>query len=177
MEELIAKRYAKALMEISKSDDLENIVQSLQDISSSLNEEKIKELVSNPLISKDKKFENLIAPLKDKIDDNLYKLLAIMSDENRLSLVPTLAEILSYEMKMASNSFEGTISSDGTLEEDDIKKLEERLSQYTGATIQLKDSDKKIDGIKVEVNDLGIELSYSKDRVKADLLAFIQQGL
>ena len=177
MEELIAKRYAKALMELSDSKSLEADVAALKSLSSKIEESDVKEIVVSPLVSNDKKFELLVEPLKSKLDDKLYKLLAVMSSHGRLSLLPKVVEFLEYEMKRASNSFEGTISSDGTVIRDDIVKLEKRLEDYTGSKIKLKDSGVKIDGIKVEVDDLGIELSYSKDRVKADLLAFIQQGL
>ena len=177
MEELIAKRYAKALMELSDNKSLQNDINILNGLSSTMKEKSVNELVISPLVSNDKKFEILVEPLKNKIDDKLYKLLLVMSIHGRLSLVPKVSEYLEYEMKRAENSFEGVISSDGTVKRDDITKLEKRLSEYTGAIIKLKNSKNKIDGIKVEVEDLGIELSYSKERVKADLLAFIEQGL
>ena len=177
MEELIAKRYAKALMELSDSKSLQKDVMVLKALSSSMREKSINELVISPLISNDKKFEVVVEPLKNKMSDKLYKLLSVMSSHGRLSLIPKLSEYLEYEIKRAENSYEGVISSDGTVKRGEIAKLEKRLSEYTGATIKLVNSGNKIDGIKVEVEDLGIELSYSKDRVKADLLAFIEQGL
>ena len=177
MEELIAKRYAKALMEISDSKNLEADIAALKNLSSEMEDKNVKEIVVSPLISNDKRFELLVEPLKEKLDDKLYKLLAVMNSHGRLSLLPKVVELLEYEMKRTKNSFEGTVSSDGTVKREDIVKLEKRLADYTGSNIKLKESGTKIDGIKVEVDDLGIELSYSKDRVKADLLAFIQQGL
>ncbi len=177
MEELIAKRYAKALMDISDESALKADVESLKKLASTVNEKDVKELVVSPLISNDKKFSILVEPLKGKIGDKLYRLLSVMSSHGRLSLIPSVAEFLEYEMKKVTNSFEGTLLSDGSIKRGDIAKLEKSLSDYTGANIKLINGKEKIDGIKVEVEDLGIELSYSKERIKADLLAFIQQGL
>ena len=115
--------------------------------------------------------------MKGKIDEKLYRLLEIMSENGRLDLVPELASILEYERKLASKSFVGKIESDATLADEDIKRLEKRLSEYSGAKIVLEKGAQREDGLRVEVEDLGIELSYSKERVKADLLAFIQQAL
>ena len=177
MEELIAKRYAKALLDVSNNKDLQGILEELKALSESLSSKKIAEAVSNPLISNESKFKTLILPLKDKMNKNLFRLVEIMSENGRLSLIPTLRDILEFEIKKRGNRFEGTIESDGTLKRADITKLEKRLSEYTGAKISLKEIAKDRDGLKVEVEDLGIELSYSKERVKADLLAFIEQGL
>jgi len=177
MEELIAKRYAKALLDISDEKSLETILEELNALSESLSSKEIADAISNPLISNESKFETLILPLKDKMDKNLFRLVEIMSENGRLSLIPTLKDILEFEIKKRGNKFEGSIESDGTLKAEDIKKLEDRLSEYTGAQISLKEIAKDKDGLKVEVEDLGIELSYSKERVKADLLAFIEQGL
>jgi F-type H+-transporting ATPase subunit delta len=177
MEELIAKRYAKALMDLCDEKSLDGIIASLEELSTSLKSEKVKELVANPLISSSVKFETLVAPLKGKIDEKLYRLLEIMSENGRLDLIPELASILEYERKLASNSFVGKVESDGTLADEDIERLEKRLSEYSGAKIVLERGAEREDGLRVEVEDLGIELSYSKERVKADLLAFIQQAL
>jgi len=177
MEELIAKRYAKALLDITDDNSLQTILEELTALSESISNKDIKEAISNPLISNESKFETLILPLKEKMDKNLFRLIEIMSENGRLSLIPTLKDILEFEIKKRGNRFEGLIESDGTLKAEDIKKLEDRLSEYTGAQISLKEIAKDRDGLKVEVEDLGIELSYSKERVKADLLAFIEQGL
>jgi F0F1-type ATP synthase delta subunit len=50
MEELIAKRYAKALMDLCDEKSLDGIIASLEELSTSLKSEKVKELVANPLI-------------------------------------------------------------------------------------------------------------------------------
>jgi F-type H+-transporting ATPase subunit delta len=177
MEELIAKRYAKALMDLCDEKALGDIIASLQEFSTTLESEKAQEIVANPLIASRVKFETLVAPMKGKIDEKLYRLLEIMSENGRLDLVPELASILEYERKLASKSFVGKIESDATLADEDIKRLEKRLSEYSGAKIVLEKGAQREDGLRVEVEDLGIELSYSKERVKADLLAFIQQAL
>ena len=177
MEELIAKRYAKSLMDIAKDGELQKDLEVLRGLAKSMQDAKVAQLVSSPLVANSKKFELIVEPLKDKMSQNLYKLLEVMSEHNRLPLIAKVVDYLDYEIKLAGKSFEGVVSSDGTLKKDDIRKLEDTLSNYTGYSIKLNNSGQKIDGIKVEVEDLGIELSYSKERVKADLLAFIEQGL
>ncbi len=177
MEELIAKRYAVALLELSDSKVLQNQIASLENMVEALATDRIKEIVESPLVSNSDKFKSLVEPLKGSIDDTLYKLIAVMSQKGRLNLLPELLDIIKFEMKKRSNEFEGTIESDKSLTNRDIKNLEKTLQRYSGAKITLKKVGETEDGIRVKVEDLGLELNFSKSRVKADLLAYIQQAI
>jgi len=60
-----------------------------------------------------------------------------------------------------------------------LTDLEESLKKYTGgSTIKLKQTQSDYDdGIKVAVEDLGIEVNFSKQRVKEQLIDFITKSL
>jgi len=170
--------YAKALMEsISKSSELKKAISSLREINETLSGEKAREAVASPLLSGRKKFDLFIAPLEKKIDKKTFCLLEIMSEKNRLNLLPELVDILQFEEKKASRQFEGIVVAEKALNKDDLKRLEGVLNRYSGAEIKLKQTKEPSDGLRVEVADLGLELSFSKSRVKADLLDFIQKAL
>ncbi len=177
MNELIAKRYAKALMECSSSKELKAQLAALTALKKLLESPEVAELVASPLVSGEKKFELLVAPLKKKIDGKLYNLLHLMSEKGRLNLLPDLADILAFELKKQSNRYEGIVEADDALEKAEIKRLEKILKKYSGAEIALEQINKKSDGLHVAVEDLGLELSVSKSRIKADLLDFIQKAL
>jgi F-type H+-transporting ATPase subunit delta len=177
MEELIAKRYAKALMEVSDPKKIASIAETLRKLAESMQTQKSAQVVGSPLVSGDEKFDLIVKPLEKKMDTNLFRLLMIMSEKGRLGLVPEMAKILDFEIKRASNSFVGTIESDSTVNAKNIKKMEEALEKYSGAKIKLEKKSGKSDGLKVKVDDLGLEISFSKARVKSDLLAYIQQAL
>jgi F-type H+-transporting ATPase subunit delta len=100
-----------------------------------------------------------------------------MSEKGRLDLVPELTGILAFESKKLSNKFEGTVEADEALPKGELKRLEEVLAKYSGAKIKLKQTSTSGDGLRVSVEDLGLELSFSKARVKSDLLDFIQRAL
>ncbi|WP_292654432.1 F0F1 ATP synthase subunit delta [Nitratifractor sp.] len=177
MNELIAKRYAKALQELIPEKELPAQLQVLRQLEDSLNDPKAKELVRSPLVRGDEKFRLLVEPLKKKVDPRLYRLLEIMSEKGRLDLVPALNAILDYEIKRLKNRFEGTVEADSKLPKEKVAELESLLGDYSGAKIKLKQTGDKTDGLKVEVEDLGLELNVSKSRLKAELLDFIQRAL
>jgi F-type H+-transporting ATPase subunit delta len=177
MNDLIAKRYAKALMELVPQKELASQLEVLGQLSALFRQPETAELIGSPLVSNAQKFDLLVAPLKKKLDARLYRLLEVMSEKGRLDLVPELTGILAFESKKLSNKFEGTVEADEALPKGELKRLEEVLAKYSGAKIKLKQTSTSGDGLRVSVEDLGLELSFSKARVKSDLLDFIQRAL
>ena len=177
MNELIAKRYAKALRELVPEKELPDQLRLLRQLQESFNAPEVDEIVRSPLVRGTEKFRLLVEPLKEKIDPRLYRLLEVMSEKGRLDLVPALAEILDYEIKRLQNRFDGTVEADSKLPKEKIAELESVLEHYSGAKITLKQTGAKSDGLKVAVDDLGLELNVSKSRLKSELLDFIQRAL
>jgi F-type H+-transporting ATPase subunit delta len=175
--ELIAKKYAKVLIEIEKEGDLKSDLVALEALSKSLENGEVAEMITSPLVSNSQKFEIVVKPLEKKISKNLFSILEIMSQKGRLGITPILKDILSLELKKQSNAYEGEIEADKKLAKGDIKKLQEILSNYSGAKITLTQTNSKSDGLKVKVEELGLELNYSKSKLKNELLEFIQKAL
>ncbi len=177
MENLVAKRYAKALMNI-EGINLEEVNAQLSAIAAAIESDaSVKEFINSPLISSTKKYEAIVAPLKEKLDPKIAALLELMAQKNRLSLIPELKAILDREIMIASNHFVGEVESSDDLDKALIKKLEKKLASYSGKEIELKSKKSDIDGIKVEVSDLGLELNFSKQSVKNALIEHIQKAL
>jgi len=177
MVELVAKRYAKALMEIEAGKKIESLIDALESIALVLKEHKAKEIIASPLVSSEDKVALITEALGKKSDPILLQLIKVMGEKDRLGLIPDLVEILKFEKKKESNSFVGEVESSNALEKAELKSLEKALSKHSGAKIKLKQIESDLNGVKVKVEDLGLELSFSKDRVKRALLDHIQKAL
>jgi F-type H+-transporting ATPase subunit delta len=177
MDKLIAKKYAKALIESSDDKKLAGYMEILGAVANSFGDSAVLEAIKSPLIEKDKKSEIVMAALGKKPDAALANLIKLMAQKNRLDLIPDVVSIIAFEQKKASNKFEGTIYSDEKLSDDSVAKLEKSLASYSGADIKLNRSDSDQPGIKVEIEDLGIELGFSREKVKQALIDHIQKAL
>lgn len=175
--ELVAKRYAKALMEIDSGKKLDAFIDALEGVSSALETPKAKEIIASPLVSAKDKVSLITKSLGEKADPLLNELIKVMGEKGRLGLIPELTAILKFEKKKESNSFIGYVESRDALDTSSLKNLEDALSRHSGAEITLKQIESDLNGIKVEVEDLGLELNFSKDRIKASLLDYIQKAL
>ncbi len=176
MEELIAKRYVKALKESLSSDELKEALEVFNALAQVFKEQKVKEVLLSPEIKEEKKAELLIDALKleNKKLVNLFKLLA---QKRRIGLIPQLARELEREIALMEKRFEGCVYSDFELSKEELAQIQEALGKRTGATIELKQCGKEYDGIKVEVDTIGIEIDFSRSRIKKQLIENILKAI
>ena len=174
MEELIAKRYAQALSSVSK--DLPGILEVLNVLSEVVSSSEIKSTLRSPIISSESKTAMILSALSDD-DSTLVNFIKILGENRRLDLIPAITKVLNSDQQRVSNEYEGVLKSTSSLDEATLSNLEETLKKYTGSTIKLTQEKSDLDGVRVSVDDLGIEVNFSKQRVKEQLIDFIKKSL
>ena len=175
MEELIAKRYATALSSVSK--DIASIAEVLNVLTEAISSDEVKTALVSPIIAAEKKTEMILSALGKKADATLVNFIKILGENRRLDLIPAIAKVLNADLQKESNQYEGVLKSKETLGDKELSKLEETLKKYTGSTIKLTQEKTDLDGLRVSVDDLGIEVNFSKQRVKEQLIDFIKKSL
>lgn len=175
MEELIAKRYATALSSVSK--DIASIAEVLNVLTEAISSDEVKTALTSPIITAEKKTEMILSALGKKADATLVNFIKILGENGRLDLIPAIAKVLNADLQKESNQYEGVLKSKETLGDKELNKLEATLKKYTGSTIKLTQVKTDLDGLRVSVDDLGIEVNFSKQRVKEQLIDFIKKSL
>ncbi len=175
MEELIAKRYAKALSSVSK--DIAGIAEVLNILTEVVSTPEVQVALNSPIVSSEKKTEMILSTLGDDADDTLVNFIKILGENKRLDLIPAIAKVLNTDLQKASNKYEGILTSKETLDAEALSNLEKTLKKYTGSTIKLTQEKSDFNGLRVSVDDLGIEVNFSKQRVKEQLIDFIKKSL
>jgi F-type H+-transporting ATPase subunit delta len=174
MEELIAKRYAQALSSVSK--DLPAMLEVLNVLSEVTSSPEIRSTLISPIISSEQKTAMILSAVSD--DDNiLVNFIKVLGENKRLDLIPAITKVLNSDQQRVSNEYEGVLKSASLLDEAALGDLEETLKKYTGSTIKLTQEKTDLEGLRVSVDDLGIEVNFSKQRVKEQLIDFIKKSL
>ena len=174
MEELIAKRYAQALSSVSK--DLPAMLEVLNVLSEVTSSPEIRSTLISPIISSEQKTAMILSAVSD--DDNiLVNFIKVLGENKRLDLIPAITKVLNSDQQRVSNEYEGVLKSASSLDETVLANLEETLKKYTGSTIKLTQEKTDLEGLRVSVDDLGIEVNFSKQRVKEQLIDFIKKSL
>jgi len=177
MEALIAKKYAKALMESGDEKSVAARTDVLRGVAEALQDPEVLQAITSPLIDREKKAQWVLDALGKKTDPIVENLIRLMAERGRLDLIPQMVQLIDFERKKASNRFEGIVYTDEELSKKSIAKLEKALESYSGAEIQLELATSEQPGLKVEVEELGIELSFSREKVKRALIEHIQKAL
>jgi len=175
MEELIAKRYAQALSSVSK--DIAGISEVLNVLSLSVGTKEVQTALNSPIVSNEKKTEMILSTLGNTKDTTLVNFIKILGENKRLDLIPAIAKVINSDLQKVSNEYEGVLTSKETLDASALSNLEETLKKYTGSSIKLTQEKSNLDGLRVSVDDLGIEVNFSKQRVKEQLIDFIKKSL
>jgi len=175
MEELIAKRYVNALSSVTK--DMTSIADTLNVLSEAVSNEQVKRVLTSPLVEGEKKTEMILSSLGDKPDGTLVNFIKILGEHKRLNLIPAVSRVLNADLQKELNQYEGVLKSNETLGKEELSKLEKTLKKYTGSKIKLTQEKTDLDGVRVSVDGLGIEVNFSKQRVKEQLIDFIKKSL
>jgi len=175
MEELIAKRYAQALSTASK--EIGSSLEVLNVLTEAIENEAVKTALLSPIISSEKKTDMILSALGEDRDPLMVNFIKILGENKRLDLIPAITRVLNSNVQKASNKYDGVVRSNKTLDTAALADLEETLKRYTGATIKLTQEKSELEGLRVSVDDLGIEVNFSKERVKEQLIDFIKKSL
>lgn len=174
MEELIAKRYVQALSSVSKN--IKGISEVLNVLTEAMSSEEVMTALTSPIVSSEKKTEMILSAISDD-DNTLVNFIKILGENRRLDLIPAISKVLNADLQKESNKYKGVLKSKKKLDKEELSNLEETLKRYTGSTIKLKQEKTDLDGLRVSVDDLGIEVNFSKQRVKEQLIDFIKKSL
>ncbi len=175
MEELIAKRYAQALSSIDNK--ISGRLRVLNLLSIEVSKSEFKSALRSPLISSEDKTEMILSFMGVNVDRTLINFIKVLGENKRLDLIPEITKVLNKSQQQITNKYEGIVKSSSALNKMSLTKLENRLKEYTGSTITLRQEKTDLDGMRVLVDDLGIEVNFSKQRVKEDLIDFITKSL
>ena len=177
MDQLVAKRYVKALIEALGEKKIESAASSLATIAAAFDDPKFAEIIISPEVSKEER-ENLIVDLLGKkADTQLVNFVKTLGIHNRFGLIPEISKLLQKELQRRANRYEGVVESKKPIDKKLLGELESSLSKYVDATVVLHPVKSDRDGIKVMIEDLGLEASFSKERVASDMISHILKAL
>ncbi len=177
MEELIAKRYIKAIRSSSSTDSMEDIATIFSVLAKSFKEAKFVQIISNPDVSEEQKLEILLESVKAINSEEVNNLIKLLVENNRINIIPALAEGMRKDVAKSSKIYSGIIYSDSDIEAKVVKDLSSGLSKKFDSNISLEFKKNDFNGIKVDVEDLGIEINFSKTRINNQIIEHIIKAI
>lgn len=177
MEELIAKRYIKAISNGSDISSMQNIAEIFSVLADSFRNKKFVQIIENPNVSTADKLEILLAAVASANANNVNNLIKLLVENKRINIIPAIAEQLRKSIADLTKTYEGIVYSDSQIDAKTIEELSSGLSKKFDSTISLSYVKTDFDGIKVDVVDLGIEIDFSKTRINSQIIEHIVKAI
>lgn len=176
MNDLVAKRYVKALVDGRDSKSITLISNNLNSISSAFSDDKFNSIISSPEVNDNRKVE-LVISLVEKADKALTNFVKLLGEKRRLELLPFIADELDVQIAEMNNTYIGVVYTNKELSSDYVSSIESQFSKKFDVKLSLSQNVCDYDGIKVDIDGLGVEISFSKERLKSQLIDHILQAV
>ncbi|QOP44012.1 F0F1 ATP synthase subunit delta [Sulfurimonas sediminis] len=177
MEELIAKRYIKALGMGSDLASMQNMTTVFSALAESFKNDKFVSIIANPSIKAQEKSNILLEAVKSANSDKINNFIKLLVENKRINIIPVIAQELKSDLAKAAKTYEGVIYSDTDIDSKVIEELSAGLGKKYDVTISLTFVKNDFNGIKVEVEGLGIEINFSKDRIDRQIIEHIIKAI
>ena len=176
MNDLIAKRYVKALLDGRDVAAATSIYNELNEIASAYSDDKFKNIIASSEVKDCDKTE-LVISLIDNCSDTVKNLIKLLGDKKRLDIVPFIVSELKSNISIMENSFEGVIYTNKSLTKKYINDITDQFSKKFDVKLSLTQEVCDYNGIKVDIDGLGVEISFSKDRLKSQMIDHILKAV
>jgi len=177
MESLIAKRYVEALLDGASNEEIALYREVFDGLSQAYTSDKFADVMLSVYVDSETKKEILLDSVKSVNNKKINNLLSLLSEKSRIEIIPAIAEELRMKIARSNNSYSGFIYSDEEIGNELVKKLADGLGSRTKSSVDLTFINNGYNGIKIEVDDLGVELSFSKSRIRAEMIDHILKAI
>jgi len=176
MIDLVAKRYVKALMSDRDNDSLNSIYNELEKISTAYTNEKFLTIISSTDVTNNEKVDFILS-LLDTTSETITNLVKLLGDKKRLNIIPEIVNGLEKELSVLNNSYTGVVYTNKELSSTDMDKLNSQFSKKFDVNLELAQNICDYDGIKVDIDGLGVEVGFSKERLKSQMIDHILKAV
>ena len=177
MEELIAKRYIKAITGSADMASIQNMTDVFSVLAESFKNEKFVQIIDSPDVSTNDKSEILLEAVKSADSSQVNNLIKLLVENKRINIIPAIAQELRKDVAVSTKTYEGVIYSDSEIDAKTIEELSNGLSKRFDANITLVYVKNDFNGIKVDVEDLGVEINFSKTRINSQMIEHIVKAI
>ncbi len=172
----IAKKYVKALSNSVDETLFTALYEQMRLLVPAFKEKKFRAIIESSDVSKSEKV-NFLLTLIDSKDKKVENFIRLLVENGRLELIPDIVKEMKRLIEERTNRYSGVVISGEKLDAQALKTIEESLSKRVGATIELENRVTDYPGMKVEIENLGLEIGLSTERIKQQIARTILSAI
>jgi len=175
--ELIAKRYVQSLMATLDESSLDNTAELFVVLSTAFNDSKFLQIMCSNDIAVSVKTNLVLEMVASAQSTEINNLIKLLGENGRLQLIPAISSDLKRQIASKKRVYKGRVYSNSEIKQDSINSIAQDLGKKMDATISLQFVPSNSDGIRVVVDDLNVEIDFSKSRLNAQIVEHILKAI
>jgi F-type H+-transporting ATPase subunit delta len=171
---MVVEKYTKSFLASLNEDEIAPSYEAIAKIALVAKDVKFILIVKSPLLSIDEKIK-ILSEIAEYDNPKFLNFLRIILENKREDLFREIHTSLYEKVSRYFNTYAGVV--EGNVSEEILKEIESKLSEKFNATIKLQLNKKEINGIKVFVDILNVEVALNEDKIKNDLINNILKAI
>jgi len=177
MKDQIAKRYTDALVDGMSLNDLVAVQGIFASLSSTLEDEKIKDIFSSPYMTDETREEILLKSVASAKSDKVNNIIKLLVEKRRIDIFGAIADSLALMVAKQNKAYAGKIFANSDIKKETLKKFGDNIGKKVNADVSFESVKDDYNGVKIAVDDLGIEVSFSKSNVRNQMIQHILKSI
>ncbi|NPA12283.1 MAG: F0F1 ATP synthase subunit delta [Epsilonproteobacteria bacterium] len=172
---MINEKYANALLSsLSNDEEIVEVYEAIARVSLVCRDEKFILVVKSPELNLEQKIK-FLSEIAQSSNPKLLNFFKILLVNKRIDHIGEIYQALYNMVSNYFNTYAGVV--EGKISDELVAEIEKRLSQKFSSTIKLEKRDADINGIKVFVDVLNVEIAIDENRIKQDLVNTILKAI
>jgi len=171
---MVVEKYTKALLLSLKEEEITPTYEAIAKIASVVKNSKFVLIIKSPLLSIDEKVK-ILSQIAQYDNPKFLNFLRIVLENKRENLLKEICLNLHEKVSFHFNTFNGKV--EGNITEDVLKEIEDKLSKKFNANIKLLLEKSDLNGIKVFVDVLNVEVAINEEKIKSNLIDYILKAI
>lgn len=172
MKNTLSLRYAKAFIDSMGEDCCQSLLQMKHLVDSLFLQEDFLNFLTNPFVDSLKK-SNLVIDALQIDNKKICSGIEILAKAGRLKMLPQVLSEISSMFAMRNQSYTAFLYSNTSFSAEMIEKIAHALSKKLGIDVSIIERKWDHDGIKCVLEDLDLEVSFSRDMFVGNLKKYI----
>ena len=177
MKEQIAKRYTDALIEGMSTDDLVATQEIFASLATVIEDDKTKDIFYSPYVEDKVREEVLLAAVASAKSDTINNTIKLLVEKRRINIIGAIADSLALLVAQQSKTYDGKVYANSKVKKATLTKFGTSIGKKLDAKIAFEAVEDEYNGVKVAVDDLGVEVSFSKSNVRNQMIQHILKSI
>lgn len=182
MEEIIARRYVKALCSTLDLKDVLEVIRVLKPLIAAFCNQKFLEILSAPFLKENQKVTFILEllqtdsnykQLSTTVVSKLKNFLGVLSEHHRLNLLPSIYSEMVAVNATQNKEYLAHLFGQESYDSDFVSKVESVFSKKLGVKLKVEQERTQQPEVRIVIEDLGVESSFSSQKFQNDLKSHI----